>query len=670
MAKQQRRFFVVFATASLWYLSTALVPANAADGPNQLTPSDLAAGRWVDSLLGSDTAPVSRAKKNQAWNRRTTSPGRRPQRTSGLRGKLVNNPNTQDGSPAFALVDRYGGVLRYIEPVESVDLEPYLGKAVAVRRDTGDILLASQLALPRKNSQTRRSSSANGLQLAQNLEPIPAGEPVPADETPSEPQPTADGHDHHHDPIHHDDEGIVYEGPVYLDEGEAYGDGLNFGGCPDCGDVTCQRRSGGCGFGARGVFYAHAEYLHWETKGMEIPPLVIQFQDFTLPSGPVVGPITTIFGGHEIFEDNRNGGRITLGLWLDDYGQWAIEGDYLALEDESLTRVFGVKDGLVPAVGNFIGRPFFNTGIIGGDVDSRGPSQEDVDTNRLDGTVTVRANTRFQTGGIRLRHNLCCREGCSTCCGDAVSCGSGVGCGSGILCEFGPFNRLYRLLRKGTRRTDILLGYRYASLEDDLSVMEDLSEFTSISTNPPTLGNELDVTDIFETRNEFHGGEIGYETEWSHNRWSLSLLTKIAIGSTNQRVRINGSTVIDDGLGLVETSRGGLLTQGFDHPGVDGIAGNADDFYVGNIGEYERDEFSVLPELGMTLGYNMTRRLKLTAGYTLLYWSNVVRAGEQVDLDVNGNLLNRNGVLLIQPPLFLAITLVLFFVRPIIGHMV
>ncbi|WP_299009694.1 BBP7 family outer membrane beta-barrel protein, partial [uncultured Caulobacter sp.] len=70
-----------------------------------------------------------------------------------------------------------------------------------------------------------------------------------------------------------------------------------------------------------------------------------------------------------------------------------------------------------------------------------------------------------------------------------------------------------------------------------------------------------------------------------------------------------------------ETRSGGLLAQD------------------SNIGNYERNELSVLPQLGVTLGYKLTERLKLTGGYTFVYWSNVVRPGDQIDPEVNpGNL--------------------------------
>jgi hypothetical protein len=45
--------------------------------------------------------------------------------------------------------------------------------------------------------------------------------------------------------------------------------------------------------------------------------------------------------------------------------------------------------------------------------------------------------------------------------------------------------------------------------------------------------------------------------------------------------------------------------------------------------------FAVVPQAGLRLGYNLTDCLRLNAGYTFLYWSQVRRASEQIDLTVN-----------------------------------
>jgi len=97
-------------------------------------------------------------------------------------------------------------------------------------------------------------------------------------------------------------------------------------------------------------------------------------------------------------------------------------------------------------------------------------------------------------------------------------------------------------------------------------------------------------------------------------------VTKVALGSNTQKVRINGSTQLTEA-GIPETFTGGLLAQ------------------RSNIGIYERDEFAVVPELGATLGFHVSPRFSVTVGYTLVYFSNVVRAGEQIDTDLNPGLI-------------------------------
>jgi hypothetical protein len=112
--------------------------------------------------------------------------------------------------------------------------------------------------------------------------------------------------------------------------------------------------------------------------------------------------------------------------------------------------------------------------------------------------------------------------------------------------------------------------------------------------------------------------------DWSYKRWSFEFLSRLAIGRTRQRVAINGFTTITPPGDPAETGVGGLLTQ------------------TSNIGEYERNELSVLPQLGFTAGYNLTDRLKLVGGYTFIYWSRVARPGDQIDLEVNPELLPFN----------------------------
>jgi len=98
------------------------------------------------------------------------------------------------------------------------------------------------------------------------------------------------------------------------------------------------------------------------------------------------------------------------------------------------------------------------------------------------------------------------------------------------------------------------------------------------------------------------------------------MLSKLALGNTYQEVNISGFTTTTQG-GVPTTDTGGLLAQST------------------NIGQYSRNQFAVMPQLGANLGLQVTPRLRIIGGYTFLYWSRVARAGDQVDMDVNSRLL-------------------------------
>ncbi|MCH7751270.1 MAG: BBP7 family outer membrane beta-barrel protein [Planctomycetes bacterium] len=529
----------------------------AGDGPNKASYTDVAVGQMVDALFAPDLsnkAPARQARRQKKPRFHQPSASR-----SGLRGTLVNNPDTSDGNSEFALVDRYGGVLRYVEPVDDIDLEAHVGETVAVRHDTGDMLLASQLDF-------LLSPAANGgVQLAAYEEELIE----PGMEEGS----------------------IIMPGPedaLYLDAG------IDFGGCPRCGGTSCQRRNG-CSPGARGILYARAEYLIWWLDGMHIPRLVVegvaaQNPDPNGPS-PIFDEAVIVYGNQEILDDDRDGFRIRLGMWLDDCGQWAVEGDYFGFDTVSSTFTDG-GDGVTRP---FVGRPFIDatTGL---------DAVEDVSFPGIEGFVTIVARSNFESAGLRLRHNICCVSGSRGCGFGVGGCGSGIGCGSGV-CGGG----------RGTQRIDFLFGLRYTNLDESLIITEDLE-----TTDPNQI--EIDGQDRFFTNNEFIGGELGFLWEWECRRWSVELLSLLAIGNNRQSVDISGFTNQDEGAGI-ETKPGLLLTQ------------------TTNIGSYSRNEFSVIPQIGATVGFQLTPRFRLTGGYTLMYWGNVVRPGDQIDLHVNPALL-------------------------------
>src|SRR5262249_34874117 len=89
----------------------------------------------------------------------------------------------------------------------------------------------------------------------------------------------------------------------------------------------------------------------------------------------------------------------------------------------------------------------------------------------------------------------------------------------------------------------------------------------------------------------------------------------------------NGVLTVIQANGTVTNFKGGLLAL------------------PSNIGSESRDRFSVVPEAGVSLGFAVMNGVRLSVGYNFLYWSSVVRPGDQID--------RRLGVLQIpgSPPL-------------------
>ncbi len=166
----------------------------------------------------------------------------------------------------------------------------------------------------------------------------------------------------------------------------------------------------------------------------------------------------------------------------------------------------------------------------------------------------------------------------------------------------------------GGYRLDLLLGYRYMRLDDSLRIEEDL---TSLRDN---VLSEFELYDSFETENRFSGLELGLAWEAHRGPWSLELLSLFLLGNNRRVVTIDGRTT-SSVQGVSFSDPGGLLALS------------------SNMGHYQDDEFVVIPELNATLGYAIAPNLRLLLGYSVLFWGNVVRPGDQIDLRVNPDLL-------------------------------
>ena len=179
-------------------------------------------------------------------------------------------------------------------------------------------------------------------------------------------------------------------------------------------------------------------------------------------------------------------------------------------------------------------------------------------------------------------------------------------------------------------RVNGLAGYRYFMVNEGLR-FEQYSEFQGIDTSYRTRS-----ADQIDAHNRFHGGELGLRTELNRGPFSVQLDTKVSLGRTVEVVRVSGQTVV------VSEGFGGTATEWF--PG--GVLGQPS-----NSGRTAHSHFAVLPEGGLKLGYQLGERARFTVGYTVIYLSDAVRPGDQIDRAVD---LNRVGGFGERPlPLFI-----------------
>jgi hypothetical protein len=170
-------------------------------------------------------------------------------------------------------------------------------------------------------------------------------------------------------------------------------------------------------------------------------------------------------------------------------------------------------------------------------------------------------------------------------------------------------------------RLDAIGGFRYLRLSDHLNVDENLVSTSPTNPNFVPQGTSIILSDQFDTRNEFYGFNIGLKGSIQRGPWVLQGVAQVALGDNHEVVNISGATTVTvPGIAPV-TSVGGLLAL------------------PSNIGHFTKDKFDAIPEFGARLGYQVTSHVQVFAGYTLLYWGDVARAGNQVDLTVNPTLL-------------------------------
>lgn len=332
--------------------------------------------------------------------------------------------------------------------------------------------------------------------------------------------------------------------------------------------------------GKNGAWF-RADYLLWWVKnGPLTAPLVTTGSDADAPFQGALGRPGTrvLFGASDLDFGMASGLRLQAGLPLTADGQLSLEGSWLQLERRSV-GFRAASDGTGFPV---LARPIVNA--------ANGAQNSELESSPLVGVVggvQIAAPSRLQGWEI----NLAARR----------PRGPGVD-------------------------VSALVGFRALDLNEAIVIQDSFRDATGLpggagltfqgaTVQTPEL---LTGFDSFRVHNHFYGPQIGGRLAWDRGALSLGLAGKIALGWSQEQVIIEGSSsaIVNPG-DRRTTAAGSVLAQ------------------VSNIGRYNRDEFAVLPEFGLDVGAQVTRRLRAGVGYNFLYWSNVARPGNAIDSTVN-----------------------------------
>jgi hypothetical protein len=159
-------------------------------------------------------------------------------------------------------------------------------------------------------------------------------------------------------------------------------------------------------------------------------------------------------------------------------------------------------------------------------------------------------------------------------------------------------NGLFNVSRTANFHVDLLAGFRYLDLAEDLNA--DTFARTVVNGIPFSAAADVGI----DARNHFYGGQVGVKTGFRIGGFYTDFIGKLGIGGVHQTIDVVGTAAV---------RAGGLAIRG------------------PVIGHESRCEFAVVPQLGVQVGYDFNRYVRAFVGYDLLYISNVVRPGDQFE---------------------------------------
>jgi len=127
------------------------------------------------------------------------------------------------------------------------------------------------------------------------------------------------------------------------------------------------------------------------------------------------------------------------------------------------------------------------------------------------------------------------------------------------------------------------------------------------------------ISDHFATHNQFWGGTVGAQGEVRFGNYFLNGVGKLGVGETHETTIIKGFTASSQD-GVLREVPGGLAAMAL------------------NSGRHTEDQFAIVPQVDVNFGFFFSPSVRLWVGYSFLYWSNVIRPGDQAATPVTPSL--------------------------------
>jgi len=169
-------------------------------------------------------------------------------------------------------------------------------------------------------------------------------------------------------------------------------------------------------------------------------------------------------------------------------------------------------------------------------------------------------------------------------------------------------------------RLDGLMGYRQLNYGERLNVRRTLIPDPN-GPVPIVPGTQLQADDLWETSTNFHGLALGLNWEVCSGSWTFNARPRVTFGQGEQIVDRGGYTT--------------FIAPGTDNVNIPGGLYNLDS----NLGRRTKKAWTAVPELDLQIGHNFCDCVRVFGGYSCLYFSQVARAGDQIDPLINMDLI-------------------------------